>query len=162
MPSTNIDYKSPIYLQLREVVRNKIDEGEYAPGCAIPSENELAESYGVNRLTVRNAIDALVHEGLLRRVQGKGAFVVGNLIQRELNSLGGFRQTILDHKAEPGTKVLTKTRRPAGSKYAKIFGIDPEDEIFYIRRFNTANGEPISIDHTYVPCAKVPDRKSVV
>ncbi|MGE9910961.1 GntR family transcriptional regulator [Atopobiaceae bacterium SGI.236] len=156
MPTTNIDYKSPIYLQLREVVRNKIDEGEYAPGCAIPSENELAESYGVNRLTVRNAIDALVHEGLLRRVQGKGAFVVGNLIQRELNSLGGFRQTILDHKAEPGTKVLTKTRRPAGSKYAKIFGIDPEDEIFYIRRFNTANGEPISIDHTYVPCAKVP------
>ena len=43
MPTTNIDYKSPIYLQLREVVRNKIDEGEYAPGCAIPSENELAE-----------------------------------------------------------------------------------------------------------------------
>ena len=39
MPTTNIDYKSPIYLQLREVVRNKIDEGEYAPGCAIPSEN---------------------------------------------------------------------------------------------------------------------------
>ena len=122
----------------------------------IPSENELAATYGVNRLTVRNAIDALVQEGLLRRVQGKGAFVVGNLIQRDLDSLGGFRQTVSDRKAEPGTKVLAKSSRPAGSKYAKIFGIDPEDEIFYIRRFNTANGEPVSIDHTYVPCGKVP------
>ena len=145
-----------LYQQLMTRLKNDIVAGVYPAGGRIPSEQVLCDTYGVSRVTVRKAMLDLVQEGLLRRVQGKGAFVVGNLIQRELNSLGGFRQTIRDHKAEPGTKVLTKTRRPAGSKYAKIFGIDPEDEIFYIRRFNTANGEPISIDHTYVPCAKVP------
>ena len=106
----NVDYKSPIYLQLREVVRSKIEEGEYPPGMAIPSENELSEMYGVNRLTVRNAVDALVHEGLLRRIQGKGAFVVGDLLERDLDSLSGFRQTIHERNAEPGTKILTKVR----------------------------------------------------
>ena len=67
-----VSYNAPIYLQLREVVRSKIEDGEYAPGTAIPSENLLASTYGINRLTVRSAIDALVNEGLLKRVQGKG------------------------------------------------------------------------------------------
>ena len=151
-----IDYKSPIYLQLREVVRNKIEEGEYPPGMAIPSENELSETYGVNRLTVRNAIDALVNEGLLRRIQGKGAFVVGDRIERDLDSLSGFRQTMNDRNASPEAKILAKTRRKAGKKYARIFGIDEDDEIFYVRRLNSANGEPISIEHTFVPTKKVP------
>ena len=43
-----IDYRSSIYLQLREVVRTKIEDGDYPPGTAIPSENELAKTYGVN------------------------------------------------------------------------------------------------------------------
>ncbi|MEG2288028.1 MAG: GntR family transcriptional regulator, partial [Ruthenibacterium sp.] len=69
---TKISYRTPIYLQLREIVRNKIEDGEYLPGTAIPSENELADTYGIHRITVRNAVDALVNEGMLRRVQGKG------------------------------------------------------------------------------------------
>ena len=152
----NVDYKSPIYLQLREVVRNKIEGGEYPPGTAIPSENELSEMYGVNRLTVRNAVDALVSGGLLKRIQGKGVYVVGDRMERDLDSLSGFRQTIHERNAEPGTKILAKVRRKAGKKYAHIFGIDEDDEIFYIRRLNSANGEPISVEHTYVPATKVP------
>ena len=66
-----LSYRTPIYLQLREIIRNRIEEGEYLPGTAIPSENKLAETYGINRLTVRNAVDTLVNEGILRRVQGK-------------------------------------------------------------------------------------------
>ena len=52
-----LSYRTPIYLQLREIIRNRIEEGEYLPGTAIPSENKLAETYGINRLTVRNAVD---------------------------------------------------------------------------------------------------------
>lgn len=110
----DVDYKSPFYLQLREVVRAKIEEGEYPPGMAIPSENELSEMYGVNRLTVRSALDALVAEGLLKRIQGKGAFVVGDLLERDLDTLTGFRQTMSERDAEPGTKILAKSRRKAG------------------------------------------------
>ncbi len=60
MKQDEINYQSPIYLQLREVIRNKIEDGEYLPGMSIPSENDLADTYGINRMTVRNAIAVLV------------------------------------------------------------------------------------------------------
>jgi len=87
---SRVDENSPIYLQLREVVRERIDTGEYAPGCHIPSENALAKTYGVNRLTVRSALDALVEEGILKRVQGKGVFIVGSVSNETLITSRGF------------------------------------------------------------------------
>lgn len=64
--------QSPLYLQLRELIRSKIENGEYPPGTAIPSVGTLAEKYGIHRLSVRSAISALIGEGLLKSVQGKG------------------------------------------------------------------------------------------
>ena len=66
-----LSYRTPIYLQLREIIRNRIEEGEYLPGTAIPSENKLAETYGINRLTVRNAVDTLVKVFLLLVINTK-------------------------------------------------------------------------------------------
>lgn len=157
----DIDYRSPIYLQLREVVRTKIEEEEYLPGTAIPSENELTEMYGVNRLTVRSAIDALVNEGLLKRVQGKGVYVVGEKIERDLEKLGGFRQTMRDKHAAPSTRILARNSRRAGDKYGRIFGIDPEEELFFIRRVCYAGDSPISLEEIFVPRPVVPELGNV-
>lgn len=156
-----INYQSPIYLQLREVIRTKIEDGDYLPGTAIPSENELAETYGINRLTVRSAVDALVKEGLLRRVQGKGVYVVGNKIERDLETLGGFTQTMLQKNARPSTKILMKVRRPAGIKFAHIFSIPAEEQIYYIKRLDLANAEPISLEEIFFPCSLVPELESI-
>lgn len=125
---SGIDESSPIFMQLRGVVRERISTGEYAPGVAIPSENTLAKTYGINRLTVRAALDGLVEEGLLKRVQGKGVFVVGKRIERDLDHLTGFRKAIEGGMSKPGVKILDRQRRRAGSAYAKRLGIDPEDE----------------------------------
>lgn len=159
--SSKVSYKAPLYLQLREVIRSKIDEGEYPPGCAIPSESQLAEIYGINRLTVRNAVDALVSEGSLRRVQGKGVYVVGERIERDLDSLRGFRQTMREHHAKPYVRSLAKSKRPAGAVYASFFGCDPEDELLYIKRLNGADGEPVSIEETLVPLKLLPELENV-
>ena len=91
-----ISYKSPLYIQLREVIRSKIEE-EYLPGTAIPSENQLMETYGLNRVSVRSALAALEFEGLLKSVQGKGVFVAGPKAKRIMESLGGFHNP-LDRK----------------------------------------------------------------
>lgn len=153
--------RSPMYLQLREVVRTKIEEGEYAPGTAIPSENELADTYGINRLTVRSAIDALVHEGLLKRVQGKGVYVLGRKIERDLDKLGGFTQTMIEKKAKPFTKTLVKSRRPAGEKFCLVFSIAPTDEIYYIKRICYADEEPVSLEEIYIPVSIVPKLEGI-
>ncbi len=156
-----ISYRSPIYLQLREVVRTKIEEGEYLPGIAIPSENELADTYGINRLTVRNAIDALVGEGLLKRIQGKGVYVVGNKVERDLDTLSGFTQTMLSKNTHPSTKILIKALRKAGNKYGHIFSIDPDEDIYYIKRICYFDGEPISLEEIFVPHSIVPKLEGI-
>ena len=58
------------YEQIRQDIIHKIESMEYRPNQVIPSENELCASYGVSRITVRKAIDELVHEGLLYRIKG--------------------------------------------------------------------------------------------
>lgn len=153
--------KPPIYVQLREIIRSQIDEGEFIPGSAIPSESELAQAYGIHRLTVRNAITALVNEGLLKPVQGKGVYVVGKKLGRDLERLTGFRQTMQERDVIPETRVMFKSRRPAGLKYAKILEIEPEKQIYYIRRLCLADNEPVSIEDIYIPCSVLNDLDAV-
>lgn len=156
-----INYQSPIYLQLREVIRNKIEDGDYLPGMAIPSENDLADTYGINRMTVRSGIDALVNEGILKRVQGKGVYVVGKKVERDLETLEGFTQTMKQRNTKPHTKVLAKLLREAGDKYSLIFGIKPEDEIYYIKRICSADNEPISLEEIFIPKYVVPKLEGI-
>ncbi|MDL2249231.1 GntR family transcriptional regulator [Lachnospiraceae bacterium PF1-21] len=155
-----MDFNAPIYLQLRELVRSKIEEGEYQRGTAIPSEHELMELYGVNRSTVRIAVDELVNEGLLIRVQGKGVYVVSQ-IERDLEDLGGFTQTMHKQNMQSRKKILLKKKRKAGLKFAKIFAIEPEDTIYHIKRLDYADNEPIAIQDVYIPEYLVPNLEEI-
>lgn len=83
----------------------------------------------------------LANEGL-RRAAGKGVFVPGSHIERDLEVLKGFTQTMPDRNVMPSIKVLKKMIRPAGAKYAMMFGIHPEDEIFCIKRMRYGNMYP--------------------
>ncbi|TQF03711.1 GntR family transcriptional regulator [Kitasatospora acidiphila] len=67
---------TPLYVQLADMVARKIKSGELAPDRPIPSENHLADEYGVARLTARRAAQELRERGLIVTVRGKGSFVV--------------------------------------------------------------------------------------
>ncbi len=151
----------PIYLQLREIVRNKIEEGEYMPGTAIPSENKLAETFGINRLTVRNAVEALVNEGILQRVQGKGVFVVGDKYEEVLEEHGGFVSSPSLKNKRVSIKELDKTLRYAGDKYSNFFDIAQDALIFDIRHLNYLNDTPLSLEQIFVPEDVLPQLKEV-
>lgn len=147
----------PIYVQLRDILRDQIENGVYLPGTAIPSEKELSEKYGVNRLTVRTAIEQLMKEGVVKPFQGKGVYVMGERMNRDLDTLTGFSRTILEKNSEPRVHVLHKKLRNAGVKFSKIFEMDEEDEIHYIKRVCFANEEPMSIEEIFVPKAILPN-----
>lgn len=154
-----LSYRTPIYLQLREIIRNRIEEGEYLPGTAIPSENKLAETYGINRLTVRNAVDTLVNEGILRRVQGKGVFVVGDKYEENLDEHGGFVNVMSSGTKRVSIKEQAKIYRPAGNKYANYFNIEPDDLIFCVRHQITLIVS-LAIEDIYVPKDVLPEVRS--
>ncbi|MGW1885969.1 GntR family transcriptional regulator [Streptomyces sp. NPDC001970] len=79
-PDSEIDHGAPLtpYLQLAEIVRARIQRGDWAPGRAISSETQLVQQYGVARTTVRRAIAALVAEGVLFVVPQRGTYVATN------------------------------------------------------------------------------------
>lgn len=151
MDEKKVGYRSPLYVQLREVIRGKIESGEYPPGTCIPSESTLARVYGIHRLSVRSAISALEYEGLLKSVQGKGVFVVGGKDERDLETIGGFKQTMEMLGRTPSTKIITKALRPAGPHYARLLGLGPEDTVNYIKRVCYSDGAPYSLEEIYIP-----------
>jgi len=68
--------RTPVYLQIAAILRDRINSGELRPGRPVPSETTLMQSYGVARLTARKAVRVLVGEGLVEVVTGRGAYVV--------------------------------------------------------------------------------------
>lgn len=78
----------PLYQQLADLLKSKIVGGEYPAGSKLDSEPEIAEQYNVARGTVRQALDLLVSEGLLDRVQGKGTFIGSTITPECVNQVG--------------------------------------------------------------------------
>src|SRR4030042_1454820 len=79
--STFPNRSSPLYYQLENILRSKIEGGEVLPSHKLPTEQELSREYKISRATVRQALAALVSEGLLFRKQGKGTFVTEKATQ---------------------------------------------------------------------------------
>lgn len=156
-----IGYDSPLYLQVRSLVQTKIDNGEYLPGTSIPSDNEFAKILGVNRLTINAALEGLVNEGVLKRVQGKGSFVVGEKISRDLERLQGFTQTMDGRDIDFSVKVLKKYKRRAGKFYGLIFDIDPEKYLYYIERLCYIGAEVLSVEEIFVLDELVPKLEGI-
>ena len=148
----------PLYKQLREAVRKKIETGEYVPGSAIPSEKQLSDAYGMHRLSVRIALNGLIREGLLKSVQGKGVFVCG---PEKQETSYGIQPNSEELKTIDGPRVLVKAVREAGPYYSTLLSLAPEDPVWYIRRIFSQNGKPVALKDTIIPCDKLPSLEEI-
>lgn len=99
----------PLYHQLAELLTMKIRSGEYAPGCRIPSEHQLASGFGIGRPTARQATDMLVRKGLLSRRRGSGTYVCEPRQEVDLFSLDGTSASFLKKGLAVHIQILTPT-----------------------------------------------------
>src|SRR5258708_26715588 len=112
MPTLERSNPLPLYYQLKEVLRQQIRAGHLEPHAAIPSEPELVASYHVSRATVRQALNELVHEGLLYRQHGKGTFVCEPRIQHTLSELPSFSDEVKRRGKRPGGLLIVSDVAP--------------------------------------------------
>jgi GntR family transcriptional regulator len=140
----------PRYHQLKEILREKIRSGEWKPGDLIPSERELSETYGISRMTTRQAITDLVNEGVFYREQGKGTFVTKHKITQQLMRLTGFTEDIRARGQQPSTKVLSAQMCPADEATAERLHISTGDLIVCLQRLRLADGEPLAIERSHL------------
>jgi GntR family transcriptional regulator len=136
----------PRYYQLREIIRERIVSGDWAPGSLIPSERELCERYGISRMTARQSITDLVNEGLLYREQGKGTYVGRPKIAQQLLRLTGFTEDMKSRDQRPGAKVLTAEMWPADDETAERLRIRAGQPVYRLQRLRLADSEPLALE----------------
>jgi GntR family transcriptional regulator len=141
----------PLYHQLKDLIRESIEQGRLEPHDRVPSEHELVRAYGVSRVTARQALADLAREGLVFRVQGKGSFVARPPVVQRLSSLKGLIEEMSALGLESSSRVLKAERGAASAEVARRLAVDEEAPIFEIRRVRTVNGEPVSLDVSFFP-----------
>ncbi|MGH8868532.1 MAG: GntR family transcriptional regulator [Actinomycetes bacterium] len=151
-----VDPSSPVpkHAQLRDILLDHIAD-DLAVGAAIPSERELAERFALSRMTVRQAVDALVAEGWLRRVPGRGTFVARPTIVMPLR-LTSFTDDMRARGLRPGAVDLGHRVVPATDAVADALDLAPRTPVCLVDRLRTADGAPMAVERAHLPDPLVP------
>lgn len=149
----------PLYLQVEEHVLNLISGPDYAPGDRVPSERMLAEQLGINRMTVRKAIDRLVDRHVLERNGTSGTRLPLPQIARPLDVRAslGITRIIREGGGKPGNRLLHFGDARATESIAARLEIPVDSELVMVRRLLTVNELPFCVETTYLPAARFPD-----
>lgn len=128
---------------------------EMAIGDRLASERVLAERLGVARMTVRNAVDALVREGLLERRHGSGTYVTPRPLVRALG-LTSFSQDMRSRGLVPGSRVISFRTIAADAALAGQLAIEPGDEVLTFTRLRLGSGVAMAVETTWLTARFVP------
>ena len=140
------------HVAIREYVRGLVTG--CAAGTAAPSERDLVERFGVARMTVRQALDALVSEGVLERFPGRGTFVAPP--RRRPSRLASFTEDMAGRGTVTDSRTLAAERVKASAGVARALGLTPRDPVLRWRRLRLADGKPVCLSDAYLSAALVP------
>jgi GntR family transcriptional regulator len=141
---------SPLYRQIKSLIIQGLESGEWRPGESIPSETDLAARYSVSQGTVRKAIDEMAAENLLVRKQGKGTFVASH---HDPRSFFRFLRLVPNSGdiTPPQSVPLDCWRARAGQEASRVLGLELGSPIIIVRRVLKFSGKPIVLDELYLP-----------
>lgn len=145
------DESTPLYKQLKEILRQQVEQGEFKPDHPIPSERSLCKKYSISRTTVRQALSEIINEGLLYTKQGKGTFVARRKISHGLVRIVDFARTVLDLGMKPSTKILGSELIPADIQTAKVLDIPITSQIMKLSLLGMGDDDPLVLYISYFP-----------
>lgn len=141
---------SPLYQQIKALITQSLQSGEWKPGELIPSEVELAGRFKVSQGTVRKAIDELAAENLVVRRQGKGTFVATH---HEARAQYRFLRLMPDagepHNAD--NRILDVKRLRAPAEIARMLDLRAGDSVLFIKRVQSFDGAPTIVEELWLP-----------
>lgn len=143
----------PMYVQIKEVLKQRILDGDYGVQERLPSESEMMKTYGVSRITVRQAVRDLHTEGLVFSVQGKGTFVSRPKAVQDIQHLQGFGEAMDPQGYDTSTRVVGIQEVRAPQEVAEALNITQNATVIELTRIRYLNREPISVDNSFFPLA---------
>jgi len=143
---------SPLYQQIKALITQSLQSGEWKPGEMIPSEVELANRYKVSQGTVRKAIDELAAENLVMRRQGKGTFVATH---HEARATIRFLRLRPDEGQPnyPASTFIEVKRLRAPADVARLLDLKSGDAVIYIKRVQSFDAIPTIVEELWLPGA---------
>lgn len=141
----------PIYIQIEDIIKDRILANEYKIGDVIPSERELSAQFDVSRMTVRQSITNLVNDGLLFREKGRGTFVAKPKLEQPLQGLTSFTEDMRARNMVPSSHILRFEKIIPSIDITRELQLELGEEVFYVIRIRYADDTPMAIERTYIP-----------
>ena len=155
--------RTPLYMQLHDSLESAIRRGDLMPGAKLPTEHELIKELGVSRIVVRQAYDALVHDGLIVRERGRGTYVRATNYGVFMGKLFSYREELAISGQNPATRVLKFERilTPAELTIDPLLSgttfVDPVDPTcWHLERIRRINERAHVHQDTYLPAGELP------
>lgn len=136
------------YAALAAAMRVRIVDGEWPPGSAIPAEQMLAAEHGVALGTMRRALDLLVDQGLVERVQGRGTFVRQALSGAPMLRFFRFGAA---RGETPRSRILSRDSLAPAAEVARALGCGPGEPALRLRRLRSLAGQPVLHEEIWLP-----------
>ena len=144
--------RTPLYHQIYLLLRQKINEGIVVSGEILPGEFDLADHYGVSRITVKRALDELARDGFVTRERGRGTSVSQGITPSPLRaSFEGQMEDLIAMGLETEVRLLSFDYGPASNEIAKALNLEPGTEVQRSIRLRQSQGVPFSHLTTFVP-----------
>jgi GntR family transcriptional regulator len=150
------DSRTPLYQQIYDIWRQRIESGDVRPGERIPTERELCDIYEVSQITVRQAIQMLVIEGLLVRRPRTGTRVAHRKFSQDLIRLTSFSEDMRSRGLRPGGMVIRACEETADIRVAEKLKLRDSATVTRLERLRLAEDEPMAIETCHIPVALCP------
>jgi GntR family transcriptional regulator len=151
----------PIYYQLKQIIIEAIQSGEYKANDKLPTEKELCEMYGISKAPVRQALQELEDENFIYKIRGKGSYVLSGYIKAKATKLRSFSEEIIDLGHKPGAKLLDNKIVNADSEIAENLKINEDDEVLMVVRLRYIDEEIYSLIYSFFPIKNIPNLDKV-
>ena len=148
--------KTAKFTIIKQYICQKIESGEWVQNKKVPSENELAETFEVSRMTARRALQELTEQGILIRSQGSGTFVATFKSQSSLLEIRNIADEIQDRGHQHTAQIIRLESIKPTNDLAILLNVAPNECIFYSEILHFENNEAIQLEQRYVNAKLVP------
>lgn len=148
---------SPVYIQIHNQIKQDVENGKWQVGQRIPAERELAELFKVSRMTLRQAIQTLVDDGILERHVGSGTFVANRKVQEKMSGVTSFTELMMAAGKTPSSKTISyHITTPSQSEIERL-QLSKDTKVLRMERVRYGSGIPICFEVTAVPADLIAD-----
>lgn len=153
----------PAYVSIRDAVKRQVDDGVWGIGDRLPSERDLAETFGVSRMTLRQAVTLLVEEGVLERRVGSGTYVASRRVQEKMRGTTSFTEIVTSQGRVPSSRLISYQCKVASETECQQLGLSVGEQVVRMERVRYADKLPLVYEVASIPKKLIKgfDRKAI-